>query len=234
MTRRTEDITGRKFNRLTVLAYAGNGYWLCQCDCGRETRTKAGKLRSNQVRSCGCWNRDRIAALNKQNRYCGLCDCGDHAFTILTRGYIGLVSPQDAHHFATKSWCAHQTVTGAWSVAGTYRAKLHRVVLSMQDQHAVVDHRNGNPFDNRRHNLRVCANASNVKNQRLRRDPGKSSRFKGVTRSKAGWIAQIQSDGHHQYLGTYQSERAAAEAYDRAAIRLHGEFARTNAALGLL
>lgn len=232
---RVIDITGQKFGRLTAVSY-GDGKWLCRCECGGETRTGVSKLRSGHSRSCGCLSTERIAAVNRGDRYCGACHCGDHVFAVLTRGFVGLLSPEDARWFASESWNAHRGTTGGWAVTGTHARKLHRVVLEVTDPVVVVDHRDGNVFDNRRHNIRVCDNARNVKNQRVRRSGKFCSRFKGVTRdgNSGSWRAQITADKAHYNLGSYATERAAALAYDVAALRLHGAFARTNAALGLL
>lgn len=51
------DITGQKFNRLTVIEYShtkGNAYWKCCCECGNETVVVGTKLRSGHTKSCGC------------------------------------------------------------------------------------------------------------------------------------------------------------------------------------
>lgn len=57
------DLTGRRFGRLTVLAFAGlacnaNGRsrasWICRCDCGTERTITADYLGSGRTKSCGC------------------------------------------------------------------------------------------------------------------------------------------------------------------------------------
>jgi hypothetical protein len=53
------DITGNKYNRLTVIKRIGtsnNGQvrWLCQCDCGNYTEVSGGNLKNGSVKSCGC------------------------------------------------------------------------------------------------------------------------------------------------------------------------------------
>jgi AP2 domain len=56
-----------------------------------------------------------------------------------------------------------------------------------------------------------------------------SSQYKGVmlTRTRR-WLAYIGSQENRKYLGTYDSEREAAAAYDRAAREFYGEFCRLN------
>lgn len=92
----------------------------------------------------------------------------------------------------------------------------------------VVDHKNGDPLDNRRQNLRVCTQGNNSKNRK--RNKHSRSRYKGVRwrRSRRKWAAIIITDGRYKWLGTFDSEEEAARAYDAAARILHGEFARLN------
>jgi hypothetical protein len=99
----------------------------------------------------------------------------------------------------------------------------------------VVDHINGDPLDNRKSNLRVCTQAENLRNRRKRAKPT-SSKFKGVSRHTISrqkpWLAKIKSDGKTIYLGTFETEEQAAEAYDRAALERFGTFAHLNRARG--
>jgi hypothetical protein len=53
------DLTGQKFGRWTVVAFAGvnqrrNACWLCRCDCGEQKVVEGKNLRSGNSRSCGC------------------------------------------------------------------------------------------------------------------------------------------------------------------------------------
>lgn len=93
-----------------------------------------------------------------------------------------------------------------------------------------VDHINGDTLDNRKCNLRIATPGQNAKNMLRPTSPGKSSQFKGVTwdRSSRRWAAKIKSDGEVHDLGRFALEEDAARAYDEAAKRLHGEFAKTN------
>lgn len=58
-----QDITGRTFGRLTVVAYAGkkgvDHLWYCRCVCGKEKRFYGGNLKAGYSQSCGCFHADR-------------------------------------------------------------------------------------------------------------------------------------------------------------------------------
>ena len=56
-----EDLTGQKFNKLTVLkhigkARTGQSKWLCQCDCPEKQLHAAlgSHLKTGNIKSCGC------------------------------------------------------------------------------------------------------------------------------------------------------------------------------------
>ena len=104
---------------------------------------------------------------------------------------------------------------------------LHRLVMG-SPKGKMVDHINGDPFDNRRENLRVATNSQNQMNSKKRF--GRSSQYKGVSwNGKLGkWKAQIGVDGQDIFLGYFKQERHAAYAVDLSLPILHGEFARFN------
>lgn len=91
-----------------------------------------------------------------------------------------------------------------------------------------VDHKDRvSTLDNRRENLRVTLN-QNQQNQGLRKDS--TSKFKGVHWNKASgkWHAQIRVGGKKLYLGLFPTRDLAAQVYDDACAKYHGEFAVTN------
>jgi HNH endonuclease/AP2 domain len=110
-----------------------------------------------------------------------------------------------------------------------YTLSMHRAIMRAPTG-AVVDHINGDTLDNRRSNLRVVTQAQNSRNRR--KTPGLTSAYKGVYyRAEAKsypWCAIIQVNGMKVQLGQFMTERDAALAYNAAATRLHGEFARLN------
>lgn len=93
-----------------------------------------------------------------------------------------------------------------------------------------IDHINGVRDDNRITNLRLATAYGNARNQR--KQAGRSSRFKGVSYHKRlrRWHASIKSatDSRKLFLGYFDLEEEAARAYDAAASREYGEFAKLN------
>lgn len=96
-----------------------------------------------------------------------------------------------------------------------------------------VDHKNRNPLDNRRENLRESnANQNNCNKGKIKMINGKktSSNYIGVTYDKkAGkWRSRLKHEGIEENLGYHDTEKDAAMAYDNAAKKYHGEFASLN------
>ncbi len=106
--------------------------------------------------------------------------------------------------------------------------RMHREIMNFP-KGLLVDHRNNNTLDNRRANLRPATSSQNMVNRR--RDKSKnSSQFRGVRfrKERGRWSAQITINGKTFWLGSYDNEIDAARAYDRAAMKYHGEFAKLN------
>ena len=91
-----------------------------------------------------------------------------------------------------------------------------------------LDHSNGDKLDNRLSNLRPATRGQNQHNQKPRK--GGASRNKGVYWHKRSgkWRAYITHNGKRIHLGYFTNEPDAGKAYDTAARRLFGEYARCN------
>ena len=125
-----------------------------------------------------------------------------------------------------------------WSFDGQYARRtearkgirMHRVIVenlavgNFQD----TDHINGNKLDNRRANLRPVSRCINTLNRPLQRN--NISGFRGVMwyKQTEKWHAQIKARGKKHHLGYFDYKVDAARAYNKAAIKHFGEFARLN------
>lgn len=109
----------------------------------------------------------------------------------------------------------------------------HREILGLPaTKIPLVDHADRNGLNNRRSNLRVATRTQNNANSRL--PSHNSSGLKGVRFHLGRFEASISVGNRQKYLGRFKTKHEAAIAYDSAALSLRGEFALTNAKLGLL
>lgn len=150
----------------------------------------------------------------------------------LTQGKVAIVDDEDYEAMAKHKWClydnrrGHQYAVRFTRVPKKRLVRMHRVILG-EPEELVVDHINGDGLDNRRQNLRVCTRTENIRNSKSQ--GGAVPQFKGVTRApNGGFRAMIMANRRSEALGTFNTAEDAARAYDAAAIRLHGDFARLN------
>lgn len=89
----------------------------------------------------------------------------------------------------------------------------------------VIDHKDRQPLNNQRENLRFATRAQNVANSKIRSD--NKSKFKGVSFYKRNgkWRAQITANGKKLFLGYYDTAEQSSIAYKQAAKFHFGEFA---------
>lgn len=109
--------------------------------------------------------------------------------------------------------------------------KIHRFILRLPPQRPLCDHKDRNPLNNQKDNLRICTHSQNGANQEKNTTIKSTSSFKGVCRVKGttSWEARIRDENHDQIsIGLFITEEAAARAYDFHASRIFGEFACLN------
>lgn len=87
-----------------------------------------------------------------------------------------------------------------------------------------VDHKDQNPSHNWWTNLRQATHAQNMANSKLKKN--NASGYRGVHKRNNRWRAAISVNNRHYHLGDFITLQEAALAYNAAAIKLRGEFAR--------
>lgn len=147
----------------------------------------------------------------------------------LTQGKVALVDDADFELVAAHKWNAAKRKNSWYAqsyAGGDKRIHMHRLIMDFPEME--VDHINGNGLDNRRENLRLATRTQNNRNNRGH--VAATSRFKGVSWSveRQKWFACIGVDGKTIPLGRYADEKEAAQAYNVAAKKLWGDFARLN------
>ena len=100
---------------------------------------------------------------------------------------------------------------------------LHRFITGCPPAYR-TDHRDNDTLNNQRPNLRITTHDQNNSN----RSSWGSSGYKGVSRVRHRFRARITIEHEEKHLGYYASVIDAAEAYDKAAHQLFGEYAWLN------
>lgn len=157
-----------------------------------------------------------------------------------TKGYAILCDDEDYEHLSAFKWYAHNTAGKGKKSAVPRPARrkpkwqdpkrqvvfLVHELLGKAPQGQVIDHINGDPWDNRRVNLRFCTVGQNCHNQRRPRKACGAA--KGVYWFHKAWIVKISCEGARYQFGSWDNMVAAELAYDALALHLHGEFACLN------
>jgi hypothetical protein len=153
----------------------------------------------------------------------------------LTKGQVTLVDDGDYAWLSQWKWHCLEVESGKQYAARKEGKNRHTILMHRQIVNAPaniqVDHRDTNGLHNFRTNLRLATALQNRQN----RDKTRANRsgYKGVRRNRAAkhvesWMAEIGMSGKRIYLGCFKTPEEAALAYDKAAVKFYGEFARLN------
>lgn len=150
----------------------------------------------------------------------------------LTQGQFALVDTEDFVWLNQWRWYARKTSCGIWYASRSdnngwpVQIQMHRQIMNAQ-KGQIIDHRDGNGLNNCKTNLRFCTNSQNLQNSHSYNN-GKLH-YKGIHKTDYNtWKARIRLNGKLINIGTFKYEIEAAQAYDKKAKELFGEFAYPN------
>ncbi len=160
--------------------------------------------------------------------------------TIISKGieYKCLYDAEDHKLISKYGWFKSNNYIRGYARHKKQQIAMHRLIMGIVDNPNIeVDHINHNKLDNRKSNLRLCTRAENSRNVS---PSGNTSKYLGVYRAilrkkinstlyEYQYIrARIYTNNKRLFLGSFNTEKEAAKAYDAAAKKYHGEFANLN------
>lgn len=162
----------------------------------------------------------------------------DHIIIPLTQGYVTVISKED-EDLAAYKW--HVSINTAFHKTfrpyarrnenvKAFPGMMHKIIMTRiagaeLPPYQIIDHKDNNPLNNTRENLRLATASQNSINRATNHN--NKSGFRGVTPTKNGrFTASIGLNQKKYMLGTFDTAEEAYEAYCKAAKELHGEWAR--------
>lgn len=137
----TQDILGKQFGSLTVIAYDGNRegayFWRCRCACGKETVVRQNYLLLGHTKSCGCLQKSQILSnlrLVDGTSVALLEAYPNRLISSNTSGYNGVY-----RNNKSQKWTAQITFKGKTYYLGSYD-KIEDAVKARKQGEEMYDH----------------------------------------------------------------------------------------------
>ena len=105
--------------------------------------------------------------------------------------------------------------------------RMHHIVMGIKSNKRIrIDHKDRNPLNNKKTNLRFCTHGEN--NLNTGKYKNNTSGFIGVGKNGKNWRARIVINKKEIFIGAFKDKIEAAKAYNKAALKYHKEFACLN------
>jgi hypothetical protein len=149
------------------------------------------------------------------------------SYVPLTKGQFAKIASFEAERVGTRNWCAKWCPGSHYRAFGEVEGKsvsLHAFLLGTGTGYAVTaDHVvPGDALNCLPHNLRIASASQQASNRRKFKN--NSSGYKGVVKIGQRWRAVIHFRKVRTHIGYFSSPELAAQAYEGAAKRIHGEY----------
>lgn len=238
-----EDLTGRVFGKLTVIKQGPDLYqggtrraaWYCKCSCGNpELLLISGdSLRGSHTKSCGCVHKETCSLNNTYDlsgEY-GICRMKDDKEFLFDLEDYNLIK-QYTWHCVSHGYVG--TTINYYDENNIRRGRsllLHRLIMGVEDiewKEKVVDHIDGNIYDNRKINLRIVSQQQNSMNHKIAKNNTSNATGVSFYKKNNKWGAHIKVNDKFVFLGLYEHFDDAVKARREAEDKYYGEFSYYN------
>lgn len=154
----------------------------------------------------------------------------------LTQGRFAKVDNADFPWLNQWKWCLSKVDKKEYAVRNDYHdgknhyIRMHVAITGPIKKGLERDHIDGDGLNNQRRNLRICTKAQNLRNRK--KPTINDELYTGIhtynNKKRTKWRAIIGHGGVTTHLGMFNSPEDAARAYDKAAQKYFGEYARLN------
>ncbi len=148
----------------------------------------------------------------------------------LTQGKVTLIDDIDYEYLNQFNWCAARCrngframrslpIDGKWKTLFIYTVIAERMGIDTK----LIDHKDGNPLNNQRSNLRSATNSQNLHNHGA--NSNNTTGVKGVCVFRGKYRARIQVRCKQHHLGDFDTIAEAERVIVAKRIEMVGEFA---------
>ena len=231
-----KDLTGMKFDHLTVLKQAEDyvspggqrhAMWWVICDCGNTDKftTQGSALQSGRTTSCGCHLKNKLKKYNQYDL------SGEYGIGYTFKGEEFWFDLEDYDKIKDYCWYYVDGYVVAHDLDNNKKCiRLHCLVMNSNINERVdhIDHAktNENKYDNRKQNLRIVTQSQNCMNQHIRSN--NTSGIKGVSwaKDRNKWQVKITINGKQIHLGFFNEDKLqdAINARKKAEEKYFGEY----------
>jgi hypothetical protein len=238
MVKVKEDLTGKKFTRLTALKQtddyvspSGTHYaqWSCECDCNDHNIVVVRQvyLKNGHTKSCGCISKELASERWIGNTY-GVERKEENRNDLSGEyGILWASNTNDEVLFDLED--ANKILLYHWMI-GKRGYPVAHIDGEMKTMHTLIgckgyDHIDRNKLNNRKYNLRPATERENSRNRS--RQSNNTSGFIGVSwnKSRNKWESYIKTEEKHIHLGQFENKEDAIRARLNAEAKYFGEFA---------